>query len=159
MGRNFNWLPGESRLAVGRRPRPHAAEKISDRRRCKTAWMFLQPHGRSPPVDWGKMPWFGNIRNQNESSGKICAGNGVILLANGWGASALPDIPAAGAGHRVRGILLFHGFPANRTIFLPHSLHLTIRWRWARNNTKLARASFAGPVNFEISLGVRGRGD
>jgi hypothetical protein len=39
-GRSFNWLPGESRLAVERRPRPHAAEMISYRRRFKTALMF-----------------------------------------------------------------------------------------------------------------------
>ena len=71
----------------------------------------------------------------------------------------LPDVLAAGAGDRFRRVLLHEGAPANRTIFLPHSLHLRSRLQLGRSKSKLARASFAGPVNFEVSPGVRGRGD
>jgi hypothetical protein len=78
---------------------------------------------------------------------------------SGWAVLTLPDILATRAGDRFRRVLLLQGLPANRTIFLPHSLHLTIRLRLGRSNAKLARASFTGPVNFEVSLGVRGRGD
>jgi hypothetical protein len=78
---------------------------------------------------------------------------------SGWAVLTLPDILAAGAGDRFRRVLLGEGAPANWTIFLPHSLHLMSRLQLGRGDTKLARANFAGPVNFEVSLGVRGRGD
>jgi hypothetical protein len=82
-----------------------------------------------------------------------------IWGARGRAALTLPELLAAGAGDRFRRVLLHEGAPANRTIFLPHSLHLRSSLQLGRSKSKLARASFAGPVNFEVSLGVRGRGD
>jgi hypothetical protein len=45
-----------------------------------------------------------------------------IYRASGWAELTLPDILAAGAGDGFRRVLLLEGLPANRTIFLPHSL-------------------------------------
>src|SRR5437660_2170209 len=103
-----------------------------------------------------KLPCSLNLGNENKSSGKICAGNGRNSPANGWRELTLPDVFAAGAGDRFRGVFLREGGPANRTIFLPHSLHLMSRLQLGRSKSQLARAIFAGPVNFEVSLGVRG---
>ena len=45
---------------------------------------------------------------------------------------ALPDVLAAGAGHRIRRAFLFHGSPTNRTVFLPHNYTCLLSWDRAR---------------------------
>jgi hypothetical protein len=44
----------------------------------------------------------------------------VSMRSNDRASLSLPDILAAGAGDRLRRILLFQGFLTNWTVFLPH---------------------------------------
>ena len=95
-----------------------------------------------------------NVRSPSGVRSLSSLGFGVTrsYRVGGWGSLTLPDILATRAGDRLCRVLLLQGFPANRTVFLPHSLHLMNRLQLGRSKTKLERASFAGPFNFGFPL-------